>query len=49
MSRLRDFISRELRSRDPGVREANAQLARCAAMFLASVFVFRTFGDAFAV
>jgi len=49
MDRLRAFLDRELRSSDPATREANAQLARCAAMFLASVFVFRNFGDAFAV
>ncbi|CAL54937.1 unnamed product [Ostreococcus tauri] len=49
VAEIKDFIVSELRSKNPAIREANAALARSAALFLASVFVFRNFGDAFAV
>jgi hypothetical protein len=45
---LASFLNDEFNG-NPAVREANMVLLRSAAMFAASVFVFRNFGELFAV
>jgi len=45
---LAEFIDDEFNG-DPRTRESNMVLIRSAAMFAVSVFVFRNFGELFAV